>query len=172
MISIGSKEMVDCQVGSKKVKEIYVGSKKVWPSWNLLYEADVRGGGDNGTTVLATIPNFVSKTTKIKVVVTYKYGTWKKGSPIGGAGEQALEFGVPPKSTFVEFNADVSPLSIQYTSGNTSYFLSIEKSSPSDNTAYSDTSWQINPQGQLTKYIGTNLSYLSSDPVHLQVYYQ
>ena len=172
MISIGSKEMVDCQVGSKKVKEIYKGSTKVWPSWTLLYEADERGGGDKGTTVLATIPNFVSKTTKIKVVVTYKYGTWKKGSPTAGAGQQALEFGVPPKTSYVEFNADVSPLSIQYTSGNTSYFMSIEKSSSYDTTAYSDTSWQINPQGQLTKYISTNLSSLLSDPVHLQVYYQ
>ena len=36
MISIGSKQLVDCQVGSKKVKEIYKGSTKVWPSWNLL----------------------------------------------------------------------------------------------------------------------------------------
>ena len=172
MISIGSKEMIDCQVGSKKVKEIYKGSTKVWPSWTLLYEADVRGGGSPGTTVLATIPNFVSKTTQNKVVVTYQYGTWKKGSPTAGAGQQSLEFGVPPKTTYVEFNADVSPLSIQYTSGNTSYFLSIEKSSPYDTTAYSDTSWQINPQGQLTKYINTNISYLISDPVHLQVYYQ
>ena len=172
MISIGSKEMVDCQVGSKKVKEIYKGSTKVWPSWTLLYEADVRGGGSQGTTVLATIPNFVSKTTKIKVVVTYQYGTWKKGSPTAGAGQQALELGVPPKTSFVEFNADVSPLSVQYTSGNTSHFMSIGKSSSYDTTAYSDTYWQINPQGQLTKYISTNLSSLLSDPVHLQVYYQ
>ena len=71
MISIGSKKMVDCQVGSKKVKEIYVGSKKVWPSENLLYEADVKAGGKSGTTVLATIPNYVLKTTKIKVVCYY-----------------------------------------------------------------------------------------------------
>ena len=172
MISIGSKEMIDCQVGSKKVKEIYKGSTKVWPSWTLLYEADVTGGGNNGTTVLATIPNFVSKTTKIKVVISYISGTWKTSYPIPGRGEQALEFGVPPKTPYVEFNADVSPLSIQYTSGNTSYFLSIETTLSYDSTASSDTSWQINPQGQLTKYISADLSYIISDPVHLQVYYQ
>ena len=171
MISIGSKEMIDCQVGSKKVKEIYKGSTKVWPSWTLLYEADVRAGGDNGTTVLATIPNFVYKTTKIKAVITYKYGTWKKGGPTIGSGEQAICFGAPPTTPFVEFNADVSPLSTQYTSGNTNYFLSIRKEY-SASYEHGDSYWSVNQQGQLILNISSSVPYVFSDPIHLQVYYQ
>ena len=112
MISIGSKQLVDCQVGSKKVKKIYKGSTKIWPSWNLLYEADVKSGGRSGGTTLATIPNFVPGTTKIKVVISYISGTWVNKFPTYGTGEQAVRFGNP--SAYVEFNADVSPLSDEY----------------------------------------------------------
>ena len=170
MISIGSKKMVDCQVGSKKVKKIYKGSKKVWPSENLLYEADVMSGGKNGTTVLATIPNFVSGTTKIKVVITYISGTWKKGNPTMGSGEQAMQFGTPPYSPYVEFNADVSPLSVEY-KGSDAFFLSIQKQS---DLSYDmgNSEWSINKQGQLIISTTSTLSSVHSDPVHLQVYYQ
>lgn len=171
MISIGSKEMVDCQVGSKKVKEIYVGSDKVWPSWTLLYEADVRSGGDRGTTTIATIPNYVHKTTKIKVVVTYIRGTWKMGSPTAGTGQQAISFGAPPNTPLIEFNADNSIHSVQYTSGNTSAFLGIQKCADGS-YEYGDSTWSINPQGQLTQYTSSSVSWIYSDPVHLQVYYQ
>ena len=171
MISIGSKKMIDCQVGSKKVKEIYVGSDKVWPSGNLLYEADVRGGGKSGTTVLATIPNYVPKTTKIKAVVTYISGTWKKGSPTLGSGEQAMQFGTPPYTPYVEFSEDVSPLSVEYNSGSDAFFLSIQKR---DNNSYEqgNSDWSVNKEGQLVLNIFSTVSYLFSDPVHLQVYYQ
>lgn len=171
MISIGSKEMVDCQVGSKKVKEIYKGSTKVWPSWTLFYEADVRAGGSAGTTVLATIPNFVSKTTKIKVVVTYQYGTWIKRQPVTGRDEQSIEFGAPPNTTFIDFNADNPTHSVQYTSGNTSYFLRLDKRT-SSSSERAGSSWSIDGGGNLRCYIQSTVPYLLSDPVHLQVYYQ
>lgn len=75
MISIGSKEMVDCQVGSKKVKEIYVGSDKVWPPplWSGTIDNDQALG------VIATIPNF-SANTKITVTLQYISGTWNAPS--------------------------------------------------------------------------------------------
>lgn len=172
MISIGSKEMVDCQVGSKKVKEIYVGSKKVWPSWTLFYEADVRAGGSYGTTVLATIPNYVHKTTKIKIVVSYISGTWrKKGSPTTGTDEQSIEFGAPPKTPFIDFSADNPIHSVQYTSDNTSGFLYISKRT-SSSYEYTDDNWSINNGGQILHYTSSSVSFLFSDPVHLQVYYQ
>lgn len=76
MISIGSKEMIDCQVGSKKVKEIYVGSDKVWPTslWS--------GTIDNSEALgeIATIPNF-SANTKITVTLQYVSGTWNTTYP-------------------------------------------------------------------------------------------
>ena len=76
MISIGSKEMVDCQVGSKKVKEIYVGSKKVWPTslWS--------GTIDNSQALgeIVTIPNF-SANTKITITLQYISGTWNTNYP-------------------------------------------------------------------------------------------
>ena len=76
MISIGSKEMVDCQVGSKKVKEIYVGSDKVWPTslWSGIID-NSEALGD-----IATIPNF-SANTKITVTLEYVSGTWKTNYP-------------------------------------------------------------------------------------------
>ena len=171
MISIGNKQMIDCQVGSKKVKEIYKGSKKVWPSENLLYEADVKAGGKSGTTILATIPNYVLKTTKIKVVVSYISGTWKKGNPTMGSGEQAIQFGTPPYCPYVEFNADVSPLSTQYTSNSDAFFLSIQKQSDASYD-FTTSEWSINKQGQLIINTSSTLSSVFSDPVHLQVYYQ
>ena len=71
MISIGSKEMIDCQVGSKKVKEIYKGSTKVWPTslWS--------GTIDNSQILgdIATIPNF-SANTEITITLQYVSGTW------------------------------------------------------------------------------------------------
>ena len=171
MISIGSKEMVDCQVGSKKVKEIYKGSTKVWPSWNLLYEADVRGGGPAGTTVLAAIPNFVSKTTKIKVVVSYISGTWVKREPVTGRDEQSIQFGAPRNTTFIDFSADNPTHSVQYTSGNTSGFLYIGKKT-SSSSERANSEWSIDGGGHLRCYIQSTVPYLLSDPVHLQVYYQ
>lgn len=76
MISIGSKEMIDCQVGSKKVKEIYKGSDKVWPTslWS--------GTIDNSKALgeIATIPNF-SANTKITITLQYVSGTWKTNYP-------------------------------------------------------------------------------------------
>ena len=76
MISIGSKEMVDCQVGSKKVKEIYKGSTKVWPTslWS--------GTIDNSEALgdIVTIPNF-SANTKITITLEYVSGTWKTNYP-------------------------------------------------------------------------------------------
>ena len=171
MISIGSKEMVDCQVGSKKVKEIYKGSTKVWPSWTLLYEADVVAGGSDGTTVVATIPNFVSKTTKIKVVVSYISGTWIKREPVAGRDEQSIEFGAPPNTPFIDFNADNPTHSVQYISGNTSYFLYLNKRT-SSSYERTGSSWSIDGGGHLRCHIQSTVPYLFSDPVHLQVYYQ
>lgn len=76
MISIGSKEMIDCQVGSKKVKEIYKGSTKVWPTslWS--------GTIDNSQALgeIVTIPNF-SANTKITITLEYVSGTWKTNYP-------------------------------------------------------------------------------------------
>ena len=171
MISIGSKEMVDCQVGSKKVKEIYKGSTKSWPSWTLFYEADVRGGGNNGTTVLATIPNYVHKTTKIKVVVSYITGTWIKREPTIGRDEQAIQFGVPRNTPFIDFSADNPIHSVQYTSGNTSGFLYLSKRT-SSSSERANSEWSIDGGGHLRCYIQSTVPYLLSDPVHLQVYYQ
>ena len=172
MISIGSKKMVDCQIGSKKVKEIYKGSTKVWSSltWTLLYEDDIYGGGDNA--VFATIPDFVSGTTQIKVVVSYLGGTWKYYAPIPGSGAQSLQFGVPPEPPFIDFNADVSPLSIQYTSGDTNPFLMIQVASSDVGVQNVLSAWSITEQGDLYKISSPEMSGLSSDPVHLQVYYQ
>ena len=171
MISIGSKEMVDCQVGSKKVKEIYKGSTKVWPSWNLLYEADIKTGGTNGTKIVATIPGFVSGTTKIKAVVSYVSGTWVTHQPDAGTGEQALQFGAPPKVPFVEFNADVSPLTIQYTSGNTRNFIDVSKAYQYDASQDATIQYKITPNGGLEEYKRADAAYVISDPVHRQVYY-
>ena len=171
MISIGSKQLVDCQVGSKKVKKIYKGSKKVWPSWNLLYDADVKAGGRSGSTTLATIPNYVPKTTKIKVVISYISGTWKKGNPTMGSGEQAIQFGQPPYSPYVEFSEDVSPLSFEYNSGSDAFFLSIQKQSDASYD-FTNSEWSISKQGQLILNISSSLSSVFSDPIHLQVYYQ
>ena len=52
MISIGSKEMVDCQVGSKKVKEIYKGSTKIWARETLtqLHQLTMTMGVDMSST--------------------------------------------------------------------------------------------------------------------------
>ena len=172
MISIGSKGLIGCQVGDKKVKEIYVGDKKVWSSltWTLLYEDDIYGGGDDA--VFATIPNFVSGTTKIKVVVSYLGGTWVETTPITGSGAQSLQFGVPPETPFIDFNADVSPLSIQYTSGDTSPFLMIKVASSDVGVQSVLSAWSITEQGDLYKISSPEMSGLSSDLVHLQVYYQ
>lgn len=171
MISIGSKKMVDCQVGNKKVKEIYVGSKKVWPSENLLYEADVIAGGKSSSTTLATIPNFVPGTTKIKVVISYISGTWVNKFPTYGTGEQAIRFGNP--AAYVEFNADVSPLSDEYLTQTTrsTDVISIYKVATSGNYLAS-MSIYINTQAQLIINQGGNTTSDFSDPVHLQVYYQ
>lgn len=171
MISIGSKEMVDCQVGSKKVKEICVGDKQIWPSWTLLYEADIRTGGTNGQKVVATIPGFVSGTTKIKAVVSYVSGTWEAHYPTA-AGQQSLQLGAPPKLRFVEFNADVSPLTIQYTSGNTSNFIDVSKSYQNNASQDATIQYNIRPNGELNEYKRADAAYIVSDPVHLQVYYQ
>ena len=171
MISIGSKQLVDCQVGSKKVKKIYKGSTKVWPSWNLLYEADVKAGGRNTSTTLATIPNFVPGTTKIKVVISYISGTWVNKFPTYGTGEQAIRFGNP--AAYVEFNADVSPLSDEYLTQATrsTDVISIYKVAASGNYLAS-SSLYINLQAQLIQNNGGNTSSDFSDPIHLQVYYQ
>ncbi len=76
MISIGSKEMVDCQVGSKKVKEIYKGSTKVWPTslWSGIIDNSEALGQ------IATIPNF-SANTKITITLQYVSGTWNTNYP-------------------------------------------------------------------------------------------
>ena len=170
MISIGSKQMINCQVGSKKVKEIYVGSTKVWPSWTLLYEADVTGGGDSGPT-LATIPNYVHGTTKIKVVISYISGTWVNKFPTFGTGEQAIRFGNP--AAYVEFNADVSPLSAEHlpqTTANTT-ILQVMRASTSGNF-FNNTTWYVDTQGQLVRASSGNDSSIVTDPIHMQVYYQ
>lgn len=172
MISIGSKGLIDCQVGNKKVKEIYKGSTKVWSSltWTLLYEDDIYGGGDNA--VFATIPNFVSGTTQIKVVISYLGGEWRESSPIQGSGAQSLQFGVPPETPFVNFNEYNSPLSIQYTSGDTNPFLIIQVASSDFGVPNVLSAWSITEQGDLYKISSPEMSGLSSDLVHLQVYYQ
>ena len=171
MISIGSKQLVDCQVGSKKVKEIYKGSTKIWPSWNLLYEADVTGGGDSGPT-LATIPNYVSGTTKIKIVISYISGTWVNKFPAFGTGEQSIRFGNP--AAYVEFNADVSPLSAEHltkTTANTT-ILQLMRASTSGNF-FNSTTWYIdNNTAQLVRASSGNDSSIVTDPIHMQVYYQ
>lgn len=76
MISIGSKEMVDCQVGSKKVKEIYKGSTKIWPT--SLWSGTIDNSEALGNIV--TIPNF-SANTKITITLEYVSGTWKTNYP-------------------------------------------------------------------------------------------
>ena len=171
MISIGSKKLVDCQVGSKKVKKIYKGSTKVWPSWNLLYEADVKAGGTSGASTLATIPGFIPGTTKINVVISYISGTWVNKFPTYGTGEQAIRFGNP--AAYVEFNADVSPLSDEYLTQATksTSVISIYKVAESGNYLAS-LSLYINLQAQLILNNGGNTLSDFSDPVHLQVYYQ
>lgn len=171
MISIGSKQLVDCQVGNKKVKKIYKGSKKVWPSWNLLYEADVKAGGASGASTLATIPGFIPGTTKIKVVISYISGTWVNKFPTYGTGEQAIRFGNP--AAYVELNADVSPLSDEYLTrtDRSTDVISIYKVAESGNYLASAT-FYINIQAELILNNGGNTSSNFSDPVHLQVYYQ
>ena len=74
MISIGSKEMVDCQVGSKKVKEIYKGSQKVWARETLtqLHQLTMTMGVDrssnlNWSTTFANAGLAIGD--KIKVVI-------------------------------------------------------------------------------------------------------
>ena len=75
MISIGSKEMIDCQVGSKKVKEIYVGSKKVWAREKLtqIHQLTMTMGVDMSTSSLNWSTKFVDAGLaigdKIKVVI-------------------------------------------------------------------------------------------------------
>lgn len=74
MISIGSKEMVDCQVGSKKVKEIYKGSKKVWAreQLSLLHSTEYTMGVDRDSNLNweGTYSNLgLSLGDKIKIVV-------------------------------------------------------------------------------------------------------
>ena len=178
MISIGSKEMIDCQVGSKKVKEIYKGSKKVWPSGialgKLLYEGDVlAGGGDAGATELASIPNYLlGYTTKIQIVVTYISGTWVNKFPTSGTDEQTLRIGNP--IAYTEFNANVSPLYAEY-SPNTSKsvnLLHIIRRSASNSEVMANTSWNISRNGYLTRSNNNVETEIYSDPVHLQVYYQ
>lgn len=53
MISIGSKELLDCQVGSKKVQEIYMGEKKVWAREKLtqLHQVTMTMGVDRSTSL-------------------------------------------------------------------------------------------------------------------------
>ena len=176
MISIGSKEMVDCQVGSKKVKEIYKGSTKVWPSGialgTLLYEGDVLGGGaEVGTTILAEIPNY-GYVTKIQIVVTYISGTWVNKFPTSGTDEQTLRIGNP--FAYTEFNANVSPLYAEYspnTTKNTVLFQIIKRTA-SDSSIIVSTSWNINRYGELNRQNVNAAPDVFSDPVHIQVYYQ
>lgn len=75
MISIGSKELLDCQVGSKKVKEIYVGEKKVWPTslWSGILTSHTTYGE------ICTIPD-ISANTEITITLEYVSGTWGTGS--------------------------------------------------------------------------------------------
>ena len=170
MISIGSKQLVDCQVGSKKVKEIYVGSKKVWPSWNLLYEDDVTCSGSGGTT-LATIPNYVPGTTKIKIVISYISGTWVNKFPTFGTGEQSIRFGNP--AAYVEFNADVSPLSAEHLTKTTANITILQLMRTSTSGKFlNNTTWYINTEAQLVRASSGNDASIVTDPIHMQVYYQ
>ena len=74
MISIGSKELIDCQIGNKKVKEIYVGDKKVWAreQLSLLHSIEYTMGVDRDTNLNweDTYSNLgLSLGDKVKIVV-------------------------------------------------------------------------------------------------------
>ena len=173
MISIGNKQLVDCQVGSKKVKEIYKGSKKVWPTVNyvLLYEEDIQSYSNFSETV-ATIPDYTEgMPVKIKVIATYISGDWVTHSPNSNSGEQSLEMGPPPNTQYIDFSAETSPYTLEYDwKGNTASFFVIHKAATFD-YAHSQASLKFLRNGELVKSGSYVRTQIPSSKVHVQVYY-